>query len=86
MKVGTHPGGTRVSAHEVRRVLRFAREYSGRQWAEHFNVSLRTIRTWLAQGMVLDLWRGPTTSQWRQVKAEASHEAWEVIRIMGPKP
>lgn len=82
MKITTHPGGRRVSAKEVRLVLAHARPLNPRQWAEHFGVSLRTIRTWMAEGMVLDLWAAPSASQWRTLQAEATKSCWDYISFL----
>lgn len=71
-----------MSAEEVREVLGHARPYSGRQWAAYFRVSLRTIRTWMSRGMLLDLWAGPTTEQWQALQAEAIRSFWKRITFL----
>jgi hypothetical protein len=76
MKLTTHPGGTRVSAREVCLVLANARPYSGRQWAVFFQVHPQSVKKWKANGMMLDLWSGPTSEQWKTLKAETARQLW----------
>jgi hypothetical protein len=63
-------------------VLAHARPLNARQWAAHFGVSLRTIRTWMAEGMVLDIWAAPAASQWRALLAEAIGFLWANISFL----
>jgi len=82
MQILTHPGGRRVSAQEARLVLAHARAFNAEQWAAHFGVSLRTIRTWMAEGLRLDSWKGPTAGEWRALKADAVRTFWEHISFL----
>jgi hypothetical protein len=82
MKLTTHPGGTRVSAREVRLVLSNSRSYTSRQWAEFFQVHPQSIKKWKANGMMLNLWSGPTSEQWETMKAETARKLWLDIALI----
>jgi hypothetical protein len=82
VKVPTHPDSTRVSAQEVRLVLRHAREHTATQWAEFFQVSVQSIKAWKAKGMLLDRWSAPSSEQWRALKAEAVRDLWQRLTLL----
>lgn len=82
MKISTHTGGRRVTAEEVRAVLKFAKPYTASQWAEFFRTHERTVERWKAGGLRLDLWSGPTTQQWKTLKDKATQRLWKDVSFL----
>ena len=71
MKIEAFPGRHRVSAEEVRIVLKHAQQLTQREWAELFGIHLVTLQAWKAKGFILEMWSAPTVERWEGLKAEA---------------
>jgi hypothetical protein len=82
VRVPTHHGGRRVSAQEVRLVLRHARPYSNREWAAFLGIHQRSLKAWKARGMNAGLWSGPSGTRWNTLKAEAVRNLWQAIKAL----